>query len=140
MKKLLAFITLTALLMGCSKNGVEQTYFDNGQLESETSYKDGKKISLKHWRTDGKPSSETIYKEDGEYETVWGWWSNDQLMDSVIYKDGKRLYSKDWDKDGQLHEENYYMNEMLKELKYKNDTLFKVTCYNKETMTEIDCD
>ena len=48
-----------------AKNGVVETYYDNGQLEARANYKDGERNGLR--------------------ET---WDENGKLLESIIYKDG----------------------------------------------------
>lgn len=44
-------------------NGVVETHYDNGQLESRENYKDGKHDGLSEsWRINGELSSSAIYK------------------------------------------------------------------------------
>ena len=46
------------------KNGVVKTYYDNGQLESRTNYKDSKLNGLhESWYENGKPRESTMYKD-----------------------------------------------------------------------------
>ena len=47
-----------------TKNGVIETYYENGQIKSRTNYKDGKRDGLcESWGAGGKPCSRAIYKD-----------------------------------------------------------------------------
>lgn len=46
-----------------AKNGVVETYYDNGQLRLRETYKDGNLDGLcKEWSRDGKPIGRVTYK------------------------------------------------------------------------------
>ena len=47
-----------------TKNGVVETHYDNGQLESRANYKDNKRDGLcEFWFRDGKPMGRVNYKD-----------------------------------------------------------------------------
>ena len=47
-----------------AKNGVVETYYDNGQLQSRANYKDGKLDGLGEiWSRDGQLESRANYKD-----------------------------------------------------------------------------
>ena len=47
-----------------TKNGVIETHYDNGQLQSRKTYKDGKLDGLREtWYSDGKPMGRETYKD-----------------------------------------------------------------------------
>ena len=66
--------------MGTSKDGgldgLWTWYYDNGQKESEVTYKDGEEIGSTRWEyySNGQKKSETTYK-DGKFfkETIYNW-------------------------------------------------------------------
>ena len=46
------------------KNGVVETYYDNGQLKSRANYKGGKRDGLcETWHSDGKHIGRVTYKD-----------------------------------------------------------------------------
>ena len=47
-----------------TKNGVVETHYDNGQLQSRANYKDGKRDGLcETWHSDGKHIGSVTYKK-----------------------------------------------------------------------------
>ena len=90
--------------------GLETSYYANGQIKEEGNYKDGKKDGLwKYWDENGKLRYEKNYK-DGERDGLWKeWFKNGQLTAESNYKDGlpDGLWKK-WYENGQLkYERNY---------------------------------
>ena len=85
------------------KDGLYKSWDKNGQLELEVNYKDGEFAGLaKSWHSNGQLESEINWK-DGELDGLHIWWhSNGQLKTEANYKDGKQngLY-KSWDENGQ---------------------------------------
>ena len=77
-----------------TKNGVVETYYENGQIASRANYKNGKLNGLyETWYDNGKQLSRTNYKNgerNGLYET---WYENGQPQESTMYKDDVKLYS-----------------------------------------------
>jgi len=85
-------------------------YRDNGQLEGESNWKDGKKVGLdKWWYENGQLESEVNYK-DGELDGLFKTWYEDgELKHESNWKDGKKDgLSKSWYEDGQLESRRYY--------------------------------
>ena len=82
-------------------SGVAVWYHENGQKESERTYKDGEYDGKwTEWHENGQKSVESTYKDDkrdGLY-TVWN--ENGQKSYEVTYKDGEWISSKCWDEDG----------------------------------------
>jgi antitoxin component YwqK of YwqJK toxin-antitoxin module len=113
--------------------GLYRTWYENGQLESEANYKDGKKDGLYRWwhcDSSGKLKEESNYKDgkwngsckwwhengaleiesnykDGRKDGLYRWWTdNIQLQVEDNYKDGERYGLQKWrDKNGELKEE-----------------------------------
>ena len=85
----IGLITLL-LIVGCEKNGIHTTYYENGQKESEVTYKDDKRDGLStDWYENGEKWSEVTYKDgelDGLYTT---WYDNGQKKKEVNFKEGK---------------------------------------------------
>ena len=116
MKKLLPLLLL--ILIGCSeplKDGPHKEYYDNGQLWTDWTYKDGKldgpgKIYYKN----GQLQLEGTWK-DGKSDGLWkGYYENGQLEVERTYKDGKEngLY-KSYDENGQLLWEGTYKDGII---------------------------
>ena len=77
----IGLITLL-LIVGCEKNGIHTTYYENGQKEYEGFYKDGELDGLyTTWYDNGQKKKEVNFKEGKEdgLETQW-------------FKNGKRAY------------------------------------------------
>lgn len=87
-------------------------WFDNGQLQYECEYKNGKKEGLyKSWHYNGKLRVECEYKNDvleGPYKI---WHENGQLYEEGECKnDEKEGLWKEWRENGQLYQECEYKN------------------------------
>ena len=74
---------------GSKKNDVIETRYNNGQLQSRTTYKDGKLNGLREeWHDNGQPGIRETYK-DGKLEGLRETWDKDgKLKESATYKDG----------------------------------------------------
>lgn len=72
------------------KNDVIETYYDNGQLESRSNYKDDKLNGLyETWYKNGQLKARGIYKDD-KLEGLWEiWYLNGQLMSRTYYENDK---------------------------------------------------
>ena len=86
-------------------NGVVQTWCDNGQLETEGIYKDGKKDSVfKSWYEDGQLFLEGTFN-NGRRNDVWkAYWENGRLKYESTHKNGELISDKKWDEDGNRKE------------------------------------
>ena len=92
MKRWMFLMSLLALLVACSgDDGVERSYWDNGELKSELRYKDGKLDGECLW-----------YTEEGKLEKQC--WYKDGLLDSIY-----RSYSA----KGNLASEEHYVKGKL---------------------------
>ena len=93
---------LSLLFVGCSQKlpecksdedkitgCVERGYYDSGQLEWETPYKDGKENGVKkRYYENGRLKIQTPYKDD-KIEGVWKkYYENGQLESEALYKNG----------------------------------------------------
>ena len=93
-----------------TKNGVVETHYGNGQLESRANYKDGKLNGLREeWYDNGQLESRETYKDgklDGLREV---WHANGQLWAIETYNDGKLngLYEAWYDNGQQWTREHY---------------------------------
>ena len=72
------------------KDGCRSTYYENGQKESEETFKDGKRDGLGTWWYDnGQKKNEFTWK-DGKVDGTWKWyWSNGTKMKEGNWKDSK---------------------------------------------------
>ena len=72
-----------------SKNGVVETYHDNGKLKSRANYKNGKLNGLyESWYDNGQPMSRVNYNNDKLDGLVETWYSDGQQGTKETYKDG----------------------------------------------------
>ena len=132
------------------KDGLCETYYENGQLEEEGNYKNGKKDGLwKEYYENGQLSSEEEFKDDKRDGLRKSYYENGQLEEEGNYKNGKKdgLW-KEYYENGQLSSEeefeddkrdglwkSYYENGQLQfEVYYKDgkkNGLFKEYSYDK---------
>ncbi len=75
---------------------------ENGQIQTEGSYKDGKDDGLyKTWHKNGQLQQEGNFK-DGKYDGLYKTWYEDgQLKQKIKYKGGEQKSFKEWDENGQ---------------------------------------
>jgi len=121
------------------KNGVVETHYRNGQLESRANYENNKLDGLyETWYENGKPKTKENYKNgkrDGLYEY---WWENGKPRLRTTYKNRKRDGQwETWHENGQTRSRATYKNDKLEGLRevwyesgqimaretYKNDKL-----------------
>lgn len=90
--------------------GVQEAYYDNGQISRRKFYKDGKREDVsEYWHENGQLASRSTYKAgklDGLYEE---WYDNGQLGYRSTYKAGRLdgLY-EEWHKNGRLRARRPY--------------------------------
>ena len=95
---------------------VEEWFHPNGELKERTNYQSkddgGKKHGLsRQWWDNGQLMSETSYKDGEDHGLSRDWYPNGQLWMEYTYKDGKEHgLSRVWHNDGQLFYENCYSN------------------------------
>ena len=128
MKRLLLIVLPLLLIVGCSKEPInyettlierDDIYYtkdtnepysgqvfslhQNGQKESETTYKDGKPNGLwTDWYKDGKKKTETTFKNGKPNGLFTNWYDNGQKFGEGTYKDGKQISFKEWNEDGSV--------------------------------------
>ena len=74
--KLLILASLTILFVSCSKS-TKNTYWENGQLKSELSYKDGKLNGVAVWYyQNGEKELEAHYKNNVLDGPLLRWYEN----------------------------------------------------------------
>lgn len=81
--------------------GVAFEMYNESQLEFEYAYKDGKKILYKSYWENGQIKHETSFKDDKQDGVETGYEENGQKRFQYTYKDGVLLETKTYD-DGQL--------------------------------------
>jgi antitoxin component YwqK of YwqJK toxin-antitoxin module len=96
---------------GRNENIIERLeYYENGQIEKEETYKDGKEEGLTtYWYESGEKQFE-IYFKNGKRDGLWTWWyENGQKNYEGTYKDGKEdgLWTN-WYENGQKKGEGTY--------------------------------
>ena len=83
-------------------DGVFRTWFENGQISSEDSYKDGSVTLSKLWYENGHQLAETSWKADKANGIVKFWYENGQLKSEESYIDDENQgLKKVWYKNGQ---------------------------------------
>ena len=93
-----------------AKNGVVETYYDNGQLLTRANYKDDKyEGSYESWYENGQQWERETYKDgklDGLREM---WYPTGQQLSRANYKDGERNgLCEYWHDNGQLSRREIY--------------------------------
>jgi len=95
------------------REGLWQFWHENGQLEEEGSFVNGKREGLwRFWYENGQLKQEGSYV-NGEREGLWRfWYENGQLLSEGSYVNAKRegLWGF-WRKNGQLLSEGSYVND-----------------------------
>ena len=82
-------------------NGIVKRWHDNGQLEFEATYKDGKVDGVtKMWHYNGQLKVEGTFKDGKENGIRKQWEENGQLLNEGTFKDGELISEKKWDEDG----------------------------------------
>ena len=108
-----------------------KSYYENGQLKSEQTFKNGKNEGLwLYFYENGNLKRQINYK-DGEYDGLHkGWYENGQLKYEGNHKDGESDgLSKSYYKNGQLDWE----------ADFKDGILISETCWDEQGK-EINCD
>jgi len=91
-------------------DGVFRTWFENGQISSEDSYKDGSVTLSKLWRENGHQLAETSWKADKVNGIVKFWYENGQLKSEESYIDDERQgLKKVWYENGQQQFEGAFI-------------------------------
>ncbi len=105
------------------EDGLHEEWWDNGQLKSRITYKDGKYNGLyEMWDYDGQLMYRINYKDGKKGGLYEEWYSNGKQRVRVTYKDGKEdgLYEV-WDYNGHLLSRKFFRDgkeiEMPEELR-----------------------
>jgi len=112
------------------RNGFFYYWHENGQLEIEVYYKNGKKDGkFKSWHENGQLEIEVYYKNDLEEGNGKRWYENGQLQIEENFKNGKKDGKfKSWHENGQLKIEVHYKNgeaDGVYKCWYENGQLFQ---------------
>jgi len=130
------------------RNGLHRVWYENGQLQYEANFKDGKVDGLyRDWYEDGQLQYETNCK-DGYLDGLnRGWYENGQLYFTKNYKYGmKHGIMRHWFRNGQLMVEynykdgksngicrNWHENGQLWfEMMYKDDKRTSSKCWDED--------
>ena len=100
--------------------GVQEAYYDNGQISNRKFYKDGLPEGMGYsWYRDGQLAGRCSYKH-GEPEGVGqSYYDNGQLEERATFKAGRREgVSERWYLDGQLSERSSYKNGLADGVRY----------------------
>ena len=85
--------------------GKKTTYYENGQKESELTFKDGKEDGLStQWYENGQKKDEETFKDGKEDGLNTRWYENGQKSFEGTYKNGKFISGKYWNEDGSVKE------------------------------------
>jgi len=93
------------------KNGPDKGYFSDGTLESEGSWKDGKRVGpWKFYYKNSQVKAIGTYTENGEFTGSWKWWrENGRVLQFGDFNDGKQVGPwKRYHANGQLMDEGSY--------------------------------
>lgn len=70
-------------------SGISESYYDNGQLKSQTAFLNGKKHGTHtKWFNNGVKSFESIYQEGKQNGRTSSWWSNGNLRSIANFQHG----------------------------------------------------
>ena len=99
-------ITALMLVVGCSKDGVDTLYDENGRKTREVTYKDGEVVRNIYYYENGLKKYEDIRKDDFRDGLYTAWHENGQKKEEGTYKDGKENGKQTyWYENGQKKEE-----------------------------------
>lgn len=86
------------------KNGLSQDWYENGQLQLQSFWKEGKLHGIyQGWYEDGQIACEKMYHENREVGVSKFWYPNGQLKEENIYDDWiGSVISWGWNEGGQL--------------------------------------
>ena len=87
------------------RDGLNTTWYENGQKRTEITYKDGKEDGLSTWwyqYENGQKRWEGTYK-DGKKEGLFtNWYENGQKSDEYTFKGDSLISQKNWNEDGSV--------------------------------------
>lgn len=83
------------------KDGVYTLWFENGNKDSETNYKNGIENGVSSaWYESGKIGLIANCKDGKLDGLMTSWYENGQKKAEKMYKDGQEISSKEWNEDG----------------------------------------
>ena len=113
---------------GGKKQGLSESYYENGQLERKINWKDSKRHGIQesyyengqlerrfNWKDDRAYGLEEVYHENGQFKSKINWKDSKKQGIQEIYRENGQLERKiNW-KDGERHglEEVYHENGQL---------------------------
>jgi len=103
------------------REGEYKTWYENGQLEVQAFYRNGKEEGEhKSWHENGQLGVQAFYRDDEPEGKRKCWYANGQLHVQEFYRDGKlEGKRKVWYKNGQLWTREFYRDGKL-EGEYKS--------------------
>lgn len=104
------------------KNGVERSYYADGNLMMETPYQNGKRNGIeKTYNTQGKLSSVRPVKEDKVDGVEKMYHDNGMLLMEILWRNGKKNGVEKW----------YYQDGSPNmDITYENSKIIGIKCYN----------
>lgn len=136
------------------RDGIQLTWFKNGELNSEYNYVNGIEHGYrKAWYENGNINFIESFNNGQEHGTFENWHENSRLKwHREYFKGEEHGLWRSWYKNGQLESEAYYNNGELNKAKrwnnlgllvyvteYKNGILFLETCWD-DSGEKIECD
>jgi antitoxin component YwqK of YwqJK toxin-antitoxin module len=91
------------------KDGILRKYYDNGVLQSEFIYKDGKLNGLcRTFYENGSIKSRENYRDDKLDGLSKVYYENGKLMADIFYREGKKIYETYYDEKGRIIKQKNY--------------------------------
>ena len=94
------------------KDGLQTSWYENGQKYSEINHKDGTKHGLQtYWHENGQKQKEITLKDGGKHSTEIRWKKNGQKQVEITRKNGKKHGLETWwDEEGNIIQQKRYEN------------------------------
>jgi len=94
-------------------HGKQITWFDSGQINTETNFKDGKLDGkLTSWHENGQKALQYKIKDGKPYGKSTEWYESGEIYKKIIYKDDVQQWTE-WYKNGQMRTESNWVDENL---------------------------
>lgn len=91
------------------KDGILRKYYDNGVLQSEFVYKDGKLNGLcRTYYENGSIKSRENYKDDKLDGLSKVYYENGKIMADIFYREGKKIWETYYDEKGKIIKQKSY--------------------------------
>ncbi len=122
--------------------GVQEAYYDNGQISNRKFYKDGLPEGMGYsWYRDGQLAGRCSYKRGKPEGVGVSFYDNGQLEERATFKAGRREgVSERWYLDGQLSERCSYKNGLADGVRYvwfPNGELARRCEYNDDRLNGL---